>query len=332
MEHETSRHPAAPEGAGTPSGDGGVLDAAPVTVLGEATRAREPLAAGEAEQAASPPPAGNRRRRTSIAFVTATGMVALAAAPFAMVAPQAHLTSESASSPATKHREPATGNSATDKKEVVVPAPGWKSQGSSQPPPTLPSQPAPPVVPTPVLPWGTPSDPPAEDPAPSEKPEAGGPKPAQSPSDTADSDPSPKAAPAPKREHVKPVRQTRPAPQRTAKAATPNWGTRTVHGTHVLKPGQNVHSNRMRLSLQTDGDLVLRDEHGKAVWSTGTHASGTHVVFQGDGNLVLYSSTNATLWSSRTDGHDGAVLVLRANGDMAIIQGRSVLWHTNTAK
>ncbi|MDN3359693.1 hypothetical protein [Actinomadura sp. DC4] len=306
-----------------PSASGGVLDAAPITVLREETQPREPAAPG------------NRRRRTGIAVVTATGVVALAAAPFAMVAPQAHLTSESASSPAKTHQKPAGGNTATDKKEVVIPAPGWRGQGSSQQPPTLPSQPASPVVPAPADspdPWGSPSDPPKADPA-----SGGEPDPARSPADTGSgSDSSPSATPEPKRNHVtaeaKPVRRARPAPQEEAKPATPNWQARSIQGTYVLQPGQNVHSNRMRLSLRTDGDLVLSDEHGKVVWSTGTHASGTHVVFQADGNLVLYSSTNATLWSTRTDGHDGAVLVLRANGDMAITQGGAVLWHTGTAK
>jgi hypothetical protein len=332
---------AAPESARTSNGSGGALDAAPITVLGEGTPTREPTAADEVKQTASPPAAGNRRRRTGIAFATATGIVALAAAPFAMVAPQEHITSESASSPTETHRKPAAKNSATDEKKVVIPEPGWTNQGSSQPPPTLPAQPALPVTPDPAAPdlpnpWDSPSG---------------------SPAAGSDSDSSPSASPAPKRQTLarpapaapqhspsatepeddapakaKPVRRARPAPQQPAKRATPNWRSQTIHGTRVLQPGQNVHTNRMRLTLQTNGDLVLRDEHDKVVWSTGTHAANTHVVFQADGNFVLYSSTNATLWSSRTDGHDGAVLVLRANGDMAITQGSTVLWHTRTAK
>lgn len=319
------------------------LDAAPITVLGEGGTTRESSPAGKGEQTASPPAAGNRRRRTGIAFITATGVVALAAAPFAMVAPQEHFTGESASSPITTHRKPAAKNSATDKKVLITP-PDWKSQGSSQQPPTLPSQAVPPAVPGQVAPdlptpWVTPSD----------SPPAGS-------DPSSDPSPSPSTSPVPKRqtlaqeapavplrspsataaEHVlKPDRETPLKPQqpaKPAKSATPNWRTHVIHGTYVLQPGQNVHSNRMRLALQTDGDLVLRDEHDRVVWSTGTHQASTHVVFQADGNFVLYSSTNATLWSTRTDGHDGAVLVLRANGDMAITQGSTVLWHTNTAK
>jgi hypothetical protein len=337
---------AAPDAAAS-GGSGDVLDAAPITVLGEAT----PAEAGTAEQTPSPSPAGNRRRRTGIALITATGVVALAAAPFAMVAPHEHITSESASSPATAHRKPAPKNSATDQKKVVIPAPSWRSQGSSQQPPALPSQPEPaPPAADPPSQWGPPSESPTPDPASSGEPQADGPR--RSPADSTRSLPSP--APEPKRNprsrptpaghqptpsataaehHLAPkAKRTRPAPQRIVKHATPHWRSQVIQGTYVLQPGEDVHTNRMRLSLQTDGDLVLRDEHDKVVWSTGTHAEGTHVVFQGDGNFVLYSSTNETLWSSRTDGHDGAVLVLRANGDLAITQGDTVLWHTGTAK
>jgi hypothetical protein len=82
--------PAAPESATTSSGSGGVLDAAPITVLEAEPQTPEPIAAGAVEQPASPPAAQkNRRRRTGIAVATATGIVALAAAPFAMVAPTA---------------------------------------------------------------------------------------------------------------------------------------------------------------------------------------------------------------------------------------------------
>lgn len=112
-------------------------------------------------------------------------------------------------------------------------------------------------------------------------------------------------------------------------SATPRWQTRVVRATYVLDPGDSVSTNRISLSLQTDGDLVLRDEHGRITWSTGTHAQGTHVVFQADGNFVLYRG-DQTLWSSRTDGHDGAVLVLRADGAMTIDDGDSTLWSTGS--
>jgi hypothetical protein len=314
-----------------------ILDATPATVLEEETP--EPIATG------------NRRRRTGIALLTATGVVALAAAPFAMVAPHEHVTGESASSPASAHRKPAPKHPGTDKKKVVVPAPSWRSQASSQQPPAFPSPPESPLIPDPTSPdptnpgspnaWDPPADQPTPDPASSGEPDARGPR--QSPADTTDSDPNaghkpnrhPEVRPTPSataaEHHTTPKpRRARPAPERIVKP--PHWRSKVIEGTYVLHPGEDVRTNRMRLTLRTNGDLVLSDEHDKAVWSTGTHAAGTHVVFQADGNFVLYSSTNETLWSSRTDGHDGAVLVLRADGDLAITQGGTVLWHTGTAK
>jgi hypothetical protein len=101
-----------------------------------------------------------------------------------------------------------------------------------------------------------------------------------------------------------------------------------VQATYVLNPGEGVSSNRISLNLQTDGNLVLRDEHGRTTWSTGTHAQGTHAVFQDDGNFVLYQGEQ-TLWSSRTDGHNGATLVLNADGTMTVDYANTTLWSTS---
>ena len=52
---------------------------------------------------------------------------------------------------------------------------------------------------------------------------------------------------------------------------------------------------------------------------------------QNDGHLVLYDAGNGTAWSSGTAGNPGAVLVLRADGDMIIsmVNGRT-LFSTGT--
>jgi hypothetical protein len=118
-------------------------------------------------------------------------------------------------------------------------------------------------------------------------------------------------------------------PGAAPRASAHHWQTVVVHSTYVLDPGDSVHSNRLRLSLQGDGDLVLRDEDGRVTWSTGTHAQGAHAVFQDDGNLVVYRG-DQTLWSSRTDGHNGATLVLGADGAMTIVYRNTTLWSTGT--
>ena len=48
-------------------------------------------------------------------------------------------------------------------------------------------------------------------------------------------------------------------------------------------------------------------------------------------HLVLYSSTNATVWSSKTAGNNGAILVLRVDGNVVITANGRTLWQTGTA-
>jgi len=56
-----------------------------------------------------------------------------------------------------------------------------------------------------------------------------------------------------------------------------------------------------RLTLQSDGNLVLLDKTDKALWSSGTSGKGgVKLIMQGDGNLVLFSSTMSIIWSSNT--------------------------------
>lgn len=121
-----------------------------------------------------------------------------------------------------------------------------------------------------------------------------------------------------------------PTPAKTGATAEPTptvqWQTRVINATYVLHAGEGVQTNRIHLMMQTDGDLVLWNEHGDVVWSTRTHAPNADAVFQADGNFVVYSPNRATVWSSRTDGHDGSVLVLQADGKMSIRYGNSTLW------
>jgi hypothetical protein len=70
---------------------------------------------------------------------------------------------------------------------------------------------------------------------------------------------------------------------------------------------------------------------GAAKWSSGTKGQGVRAVFQADGNLVVYAADNSTVWSSRTDGHNGAVLVIGGNGNVYVTYENAVLWQTGTA-
>ncbi|MGW7648279.1 hypothetical protein [Streptomyces bobili] len=124
-------------------------------------------------------------------------------------------------------------------------------------------------------------------------------------------------------------RQTSPAAG--AQPVAKQWSTRVVRATTVLVPGNSVASDRMRLTMRADGNLVISDEDGVTRWSSHTSGRGARAVFQADGHLVVYTVDGQTAWSSGTAGNDGAELVLQADGNVTILSASgTVLWSAGT--
>ncbi|GAB2587537.1 hypothetical protein Aab01nite_50030 [Paractinoplanes abujensis] len=115
-----------------------------------------------------------------------------------------------------------------------------------------------------------------------------------------------------------------PSSSRPTRTPPPVWGQKVIASTGVLTTGQSWATNRLRLTVTEQGDLVLRDQ-GRVVWRTGT-TTGVKLVMQNDGHLVLYDAGNGTAWSSGTAGNPGAVLILRADGEMVVALGGRVLF------
>lgn len=116
------------------------------------------------------------------------------------------------------------------------------------------------------------------------------------------------------------------------------WTTHTVQSMmqpgDVLHPGWSIYSpsEQLQLIMQTDGNLVLYDGAGHALWSSVTdHHPGAYATMQTDGNLVVYPPSGRALWASRTDHHSGAYLYLQSDGNLVVYQGSKALWasHTN---
>ena len=116
------------------------------------------------------------------------------------------------------------------------------------------------------------------------------------------------------------------------KPADPHVGATTtvISATRTLTAGQSWSSTLARMVMQGDGNLVIYDENGKALWASNTRGSGIRAVFQADGNLVVYNSANQSVWKSSTSGHNGAQLVLQADGNVVIEQGGQEFWASNT--
>lgn len=83
-------------------------------------------------------------------------------------------------------------------------------------------------------------------------------------------------------------------------------GTVALHVSYAnqwLNAGNSWYFGASRLTMQTDGNLVIYNRYnGRVLWKTNTqHSGATRMSFQTDGNLVLYTSGNVHKWASGTN-------------------------------
>ncbi|WP_394425705.1 protein kinase domain-containing protein [Streptomyces sp. SGAir0957] len=104
----------------------------------------------------------------------------------------------------------------------------------------------------------------------------------------------------------------------------------TVRGGKVLEAGQSLRTAHVRLVMQKNGDLVSYDEQNQPTWASRTSGENYKAVFQEDGNLVVYNPGQEEVWASDTGASTGAVLELRADGDVAITKNGHDLFSTDT--
>lgn len=120
-----------------------------------------------------------------------------------------------------------------------------------------------------------------------------------------------------------------PAP---AHANTPGCGV--MHGGEGLLAGQDKWScdGRFHLVHQRDGNVVLYDLAGRALWNTRTNGQPSAMfAMQTDGNLVLYKTGGVAIWNAATHNHPGAGLAIQDDGNL-VIYGTDwrALWSSNT--
>jgi pseudomonalisin len=85
-----------------------------------------------------------------------------------------------------------------------------------------------------------------------------------------------------------------------------------------LTAGQSLDDafDQYRLTVQSDGNVVEYG-NGRALWSLGTSGVGNVLTLQNDGNLVVRSATGKALWSAGSKGSD-ATLIIGIGGDVEI--------------
>ena len=113
----------------------------------------------------------------------------------------------------------------------------------------------------------------------------------------------------------------------------PNGQQGIANAGQGLQPGQSLLSQdaRFSLSLQSDGNVVVR-QGGTVLWSTGaTGAAPSELIFQADGNLVEYDTSGKVLWQSNSAGLLGQTLIQQNDGNLVIYDtSNKPIWASNT--
>ncbi|MFC5724197.1 hypothetical protein ACFP1Z_28970 [Streptomyces gamaensis] len=129
---------------------------------------------------------------------------------------------------------------------------------------------------------------------------------------------------------------TAAAPHRSPASATVHAAKPGVQSTQirnapfVLNPNESLNSDTARLIMQSDGNLVIYDEFGKALWASNTVGQGWTARFQEDGNFVVYTRSGHAVWASGTAGHPGSRLAVQDDGNVVIYDGSQAIWATGT--
>lgn len=102
----------------------------------------------------------------------------------------------------------------------------------------------------------------------------------------------------------------------------------------TMRAGQWLTSlnGRYRLYMQGDSNLVVYDTSrggppGEALWWTGASAENGQAIFQSDGNFVVYDGTGRAIWNTVTHGNPGAFMVLQNDGNLVLYSAAGApLW------
>ena len=88
-------------------------------------------------------------------------------------------------------------------------------------------------------------------------------------------------------------------------------------------------------SMQRDGNFVVYQQGGIALWNSGTSGKGTgpfRLDMQTDGDLVIYDKNNKYTWSSNTYGKGGRKLILQDDGNLVLYTAlMTAVWNSGTS-
>jgi hypothetical protein len=98
-----------------------------------------------------------------------------------------------------------------------------------------------------------------------------------------------------------------------------------------LAKGEFRHSplGNFKIGLDgTSGELVVVESSSKTnAWASGV-GGGRQLVLGGDGNLVVRDAAGTAIWSTNTNGHAGSRLTIEDSGEASIVHGTLKVWST----
>lgn len=111
--------------------------------------------------------------------------------------------------------------------------------------------------------------------------------------------------------------------------ANASAGDSVLTSGQTLTSGQYLIDGNFQLTMQSDGNLVMRACNHE-VWATSTWGhSGAYLIMQPDGNLVIYSNGSA-IWNTATYGHSGAFVSMQGDSNLVVYSGSTALWSSGT--
>ena len=109
----------------------------------------------------------------------------------------------------------------------------------------------------------------------------------------------------------------------------------------TMQPGESLNpsiesaNGLYTFIYQSDGNLVLYPNGStNALWASGTNGTSQgHTIMQGDGNLVIYDANGVAVFATHTEGNPGSRLVVQNDGNVVIYApDGTALWATNTVQ
>ena len=112
----------------------------------------------------------------------------------------------------------------------------------------------------------------------------------------------------------------------TRQAISTSTSTNSISSGQSMQIGNHIDSSNTTymLILQSDGNLVLYNSSGFALWSSHTNGKPiSRASLQSDGNFVLYGTDGKAYWSTRTASKGYSILMVQDDGKLVLYDAYS---------